>query len=183
MRKPGRPFGVSLAIIASACLFSILPLLQVGLVLSVRQHFLNMNFQESGLDMMAMGGDLLGVSESSLILQFILSIVFLVIAIMAWRGKPSSIRLILILAVVIMTVLKLISVLVPLFSQPDFQQGASSLDAIMNSFGLGQFVIEVLILLYVLWYMNRGPARAFYRGYYLTDPASVATSETQPEAS
>ena len=178
MPKPGRPFGVTLAIIASACLFSILPLLQVGLILSVRQHFLNMNFQDSGLDMIAMGGDLLGVPESSLILQTFLSIAFLVISIMAWRGKPSSIRFIMIVAVALLTGIKFVSVLIPLFSQPDFQKGTSSLDGIMNSLGAGQFVIEFFILLYVLWYMNRGPARAFYRGYYLPDPAPVTASET-----
>jgi hypothetical protein len=178
MAKPGRPFGVTLAIIASACLFSILPLLQVGIVLSVRQHFLNMNFQDSGLDTIAMGGDLLGVPESSIILQSVLSIAFLVISVMAWRGKPSSIRFIMIAAVVALTIIKLISVLVPLLSQPDFQAGSSSLDGILNSLGAGQFVIEFLILLYVMWYMNRGPARAFYRGYYLPDPTSAIPSES-----
>ncbi|MEO8612244.1 MAG: hypothetical protein ABI690_30395 [Chloroflexota bacterium] len=177
MNKPGRPFGVTLAIVASVCLFSILPLLQVGLVLSVRQHFLNMNFQDSGLDTIAMGGDLLGVPESSLILQSVLSIAFLVIGIMAWRGKPSSIRFMMIAAVVLLTVVKFVSVLVPLLSQPDFQQGTSSLDGVLNSLGAGQFVFDFFILLYVVWYMNRGPARAFYRGYYLPDPA-VVPSET-----
>jgi hypothetical protein len=178
MSKPGRTFGVTLAIIASACLFSILPLLQVGMVLSVRQHFLNMNFQDSGLDMITMGGDLLGVPESSLILQAVLSIAFLVISVMAWRGRPSSIRFIMIVAVVLLTAIKLVSVLVPLFNQPNFQQGTSSLAGIMNSLGAGQFVLEFFILLYVLWYMNRGPARAFYRGYYLPEPIPVAASET-----
>jgi hypothetical protein len=178
MRKPGRPFGVTLAIVASACMFSILPLLQVGLVLAVRQHFLNMDFQESGLDTIAMGGDFLGVPESSLIVQSILSIGFLVISILAWRGKPSSIRFIMIAAVFVLTGIKLVSVLVPLFNQPDFQAGTSSMDGMMNSLGVGQFVVELLVLLYVIWYMNRGPARAFFRGYYLPDPSPAASLET-----
>ena len=181
MRKPGRPFGVTLAIMASACLFSILPLLQVGIILSVRQHFLNMNFQDSGLDMIAMGGDLLGVPESSLILQTVLSLAVLVIAAMAWRGKPSSIGFIMIVSVFVLTGVKLISVLVPLFNKPDFQAGTSSMDGLMNSLGAGQFVIEFLILIYVVWYMNRGPARAFFRGYYLPEPSQPSSATTVSE--
>jgi hypothetical protein len=32
------------------------------------------------------------------------------------------------------------------------------------------FVLGGGVMLYTLWYMNRGPARAFYRGYYLPAP-------------
>jgi len=176
--RPGRPFGVTLAIIASACLFSILPLLQIGIILMVRQHFLNMDFQDSGLDLIAMGGDFLGVSESSLLLQLFLGLGFLVIAILAWRGRPSSVRFALIGAVFVLTALKLVSVVAPFFTTPDFQAGTSSLDGIMRSLGTGQLILEVLVLLYVVWYMNRGPARAFYRGYYLPEPGEAARSET-----
>jgi hypothetical protein len=174
MQKPGRPFGVTLAIIASACFFSILPLLQVGLILSVRQHFVNMDFQDTGLELIAMGGDFLGVPESSLILQSILSIAFLTIAVLAWRGKPSSIRFIMIIAVIILTLIKFVSVLLPLINQPGFQAGASSMEGLMNVLGTGQLFIEILVLIYVVWYMNRGPARAFFRGYYLP-PESAPT--------
>jgi hypothetical protein len=177
--KPGRPFGVSLAIIASACLFSILPLLQVGLVLMVRQHFLNMDFQESGMEVIAMGGDLLGVPESSLILQTFLSFLFMFIAVFAWRGKPESMRFILVGAVFSLTVIKLISVVAPLFAQQTIQLGANSLDGIMQSLARGQFVLELLVFLYVVWYMNRGPARAFYRGYYLPEPMETETVSQQ----
>jgi hypothetical protein len=176
--RPGRPFGVSLAIIASACLFSILPLLQVGLILMVRQHFLNMDFQDSGMDMIAMGGDLLGVAESSLILQGFLSLLFLLIAIFAWRGKPQSMRFILVGAVFLLTLIKLISVIAPLFVQPTPQIGTSSLDGIMQSLATGQFILELFVLAYVVWYMNRGPARAFYRGYYLTEPMETVPQQT-----
>ena len=175
MPRPGRPFGVTLALIASACLFSILPLLQVGLILVVRQHFLNMEFQDTGLDMIAMGGDLLGVAESSLILQTVLSLSFLLIVVFAWRGKPEAMRFILVAAVFLLTMIKLVSIVAPLFVQQNPQVGASSLDGLMRSLGTGQFIIELLVLVYVVWYMNRGPARAFYRGYYLTEPSEATT--------
>lgn len=178
MERPGRPFGVTLAIIASAFLFSILPLLQVGIILLVRQHFLNMDFQGTGLDMIAMGGDLLGVPESSILLQFTLALVFFVIAFLAWRGKPAYIRFVLVAGVIVLTIIKLISLIAPFLVMPDMQGGASSLDGIMRSVATGQFVLELLVLLYVVWYMNRGPARAFYRGYYLPEPADPATSQS-----
>jgi len=172
--RPGRPFGVSLAIFVSVLLFSIVPLLQVGLILSVRQHFLNMDFQGSGLDMIAIGGDLLGVPESSLILQTALSLVFLLIAVFAWRGKPPLIRFVVMAAVIALTAIKLVSILAPLFIPQSPQIGASSADGLISSLGIGQFIIELLVLLYVVWYMNRGPARAFYRGYYLTESTDPA---------
>jgi hypothetical protein len=31
-------------------------------------------------------------------------------------------------------------------------------------------LLTLLVPLYVLWYMNRAPARAFYRGCYLAEP-------------
>jgi len=178
VERPGRPFGVTLAIIASVCLFSLLPLLQVGIILLVRQHFLNMDFQDSGLELIAMGGDFLGVSESNLLLQSVLSMGFLIIAILAWRGRPPSARFALIAAVFVLTALKLWSVVAPLLATPDLQSGASSLDGLMRSLGTGQFILELLVLFYVIWYMNRGPARAFYRGYYLPDPGETPASET-----
>jgi hypothetical protein len=180
VQKPGRPFGVSLAIFVSVCLFTILPLMQVGMILLVRQHFLNLNFEDSGLQTIAMGGDFLGVPEGSIIVQSVLSLAFLVVAALAWRGKPSSMRFIMVGAVILLTVIQLISVVASQLSAPNFQAGSSSLDGLMNSIGTGQFILQLLVLLYVAWYMNRGPARAFYRGYYLPNPAAeaeVAASE------
>jgi hypothetical protein len=89
-------------------------------------------------------------------------------------------RFIMVGAVILLTVIQLISVVASQLSAPDFQAGSSSLDGLMNSIGIGQFILQLLVLLYVAWYMNRGPARAFYRGYYLPNPAAeaeVAASE------
>jgi hypothetical protein len=174
VERPGRPFGVSLAIIASTFLFTLLPLLQVAAVLLVQRHFLNMQFEEYGLDPVAMGGDFLGVPQSSVFIQTVLSLIFLMIAVQAWRGRPEAIRFIIVAAVFGLTAIKFISLIAQALSQPDPQAGFSSLDSVIQSLGVGQLVIETLVVLYVAWYMNRGPARAFYRGYYLSDPAAVA---------
>lgn len=176
MEKPGRPLGVSLAIIASTVLFAILPLLQVAMVLLVRRHFMNLSFEE-GFEPVITGGDYLGVPESSLILQAVLGITFLVITVLAWRGRPPIMRLLLIAAVAIFTLIKFISIVAQYMAIQD-PQTASSFDAISRSLGTSQVVLELLVTLYVIWYMNRAPARAFYRGYYLPERAEVTVQET-----
>jgi hypothetical protein len=50
---------------------------------------------------------------------------------------------------------------------PSPQAGLTSGDAFFSALDTGRIVIGVLVFLYVYWYMNRAPARAYYRGYYL----------------
>jgi hypothetical protein len=178
MQKPGRPFGVSIAIIVSAFMFSLLPLLQVGMVLIVRQHFLDLRMGDEGPEPIAMGGDFLGVPESSLIFQGLLALIFFVLAVLAWRGRPSNMRYILVGSVLLLTVIRLGVVVSQASAQQNFQAGVSSMDGIFRSLVRGELIISVLVALYVVWYMNRGPARAFYRGYYLPEPAEAARAET-----
>ena len=52
----------------------------------------------------------------------------------------------------------------------------SSLD-LGRTLAAAQVPLFVLVPLYVLWYLNRAPARAFYRGYYLPDPADKTVAE------
>src|SRR6185436_16147876 len=98
MQHPPRPFGVTLAIIASLILFTIFPLLQVGMLLSVRLHFSNISFQDDGLQPFAMGADFLGIPDSKIFLQAIIALIFLIIAFFAWRGRPPFMRFVLMLA-------------------------------------------------------------------------------------
>ena len=174
MQRPSRPLGVSLAIFASVMLFSVFPLMLVAMVLLVQRHFANLDFSESGLEPLAMGGDFLGVSPVRLVVQAVAGVIFLVIAFLAWRGRPASIRYVMLVAVILMTLFSLaLAVSQPLTSQ-NLPQGISSLDSVMSSLSCGQFGLSLLVSLYVVWYLNRGPARAFYRGYYLPDPADAA---------
>ena len=177
MKRPGRPFGVSLAIVASTFLYTLLPLLQIGTILLVRQHFLNIQFGDEVPNPIAMGGDFLGVPESNLILQGALSLGFLMIAILAWRGRPSIIGFVLVVAVFGLTLVKLFSIVLQTATDQGIQAGFSSLDSVMQSLATGQLTVEVLVMLYVIWYINRGPARAFYRGYYLPEPSGSVQSE------
>jgi len=177
MQKPGRPLGVTLAIIASVTLFTVFPLMIVAMVVLVNRHFSNLDFAGSGLEPIAMGGDFLGVSPANLAIQTIVSLAFLVIAIFAWRGRPAAIRYVMLVAVVGMTLLSLVTTIIQSMSQPEVAQGISSLNSLSSSLSCGQFALSALVSLYVVWYLNRGPARAFYRGYYLPDPADTESAQ------
>ncbi len=185
MERPGRPFGVSLAIIASVFMFVVLPMMQVGLILAVQQHFANQKytFEYGGqtYSQMFAGSDFLGISQSAIFLQIILSAVFLIVAIMAWRGRPSFVRFAVVWAVVVLTVVKFVTIIGQTMEQNNLQIGVSSWDSIARSLSLGQLAAEILVTLYMIWYMNRGPARAFYRGYYLPAPSSIPTPDNRSE--
>lgn len=171
--KPQRTLGVSIAIIFSVLLFSVLPIVQMITVLGVRERFRAVEFLESGG---AIGGDLGGVADSAILLQLVIGIAFIVIGFFAWRGRPSWIRWVLTLSVFAVTVLTVFTSLQSLAQPVDISQGISSGDAGGMALLQTRLVVTVLVSLYVIWYMNRGPARAFYRGYYLpekTDPTTA----------
>jgi hypothetical protein len=174
VERPGRPLGVSLAIIASLMLFTLFPLVLIAMVLLVQQHFQNLDFGGSGIAPVAMGGDFMGVNPVALGLQAVVSLAFLLIAVCAWIGRPSSIRYVMLAAVVLMTLYSLLQTISQTMAQPTVSQGVSSLDALLDSVSCGQFALSALVSLYVVWYLNRGPARAFYRGYFLPDPDETA---------
>jgi hypothetical protein len=179
--RPGRPLGVSLAIFASVLLFSVIPLLQVGMILLVERQIQRANpvipFSEEGdLDPIATGGDFRGgVADERLILQIALGIAFLIVAVFAWRGRPAQIRFIFVGAVLLLTGITMILTFLPATTGGGLSGG--SLDDLINSVLCRPMAISLLVALYVVWYLNRGPARAFYRGYYLPDPE---TGEQQP---
>jgi hypothetical protein len=177
MQRPPRPFGVTLAILASLILFTFFPLMEVGMLISVRLHFANLKFSDDGTQPFAMGADFLGIPDSKIALQAVIAIVFLIIAFFAWRGRPTVMRYVLMLSCAGLTLYNILNIVVPQLSQQNVDSGASSLDSILSSLSLGQFAIGVLVTLYVVWYLNRGPARAFYRGYYLPKPVDASVSE------
>lgn len=174
MQRPGRPLGVTLAIFASVMLFTVFPLMIVVMVLLVARHFSEIDF--GGIEVYASGGDFLGVSPVGLVVQSVVAILFLMIAIFAWRGRPAYMRYVMLAAVILLTLFSLVLTLVQSATNQSFAQGTSSLDSLLSSVSCGQFVLSSLVSFYVAWYLNRGPARAFYRGYYLPDPNSTTES-------
>lgn len=178
--KPGRPLGVALAIIASVFLFSFLPLTQVFFVLLLRQR---VYFAPDG--MVGGGTDVLGGSETRLLLQTALGLIYLVIAVFAWRGRPPYMRYVVILFVLGLMALTLVLNILPnLNAGVCTQLPCDSSDVFDQDLSRIQLPFIILVPLYVIWYMNRGPARAFYRGYYLADSSeSKELSDISTETS
>lgn len=169
MNKPGRPLGLSIAIVVSVMLFSLLPLVQTIFVITLREQFRSIEFLSEGG---AIGGDLLGFSDPQLILPVLAGLVFLLIAVLAWRGRPKIIRGVFALAVLLITALTIGLALASLNIEPTLAQGIDSGEALVDSLLRARVVVSLLVAVYVMWYVNRGPARAFYRGYFLPDPTT-----------
>ncbi len=173
--RPGRPLGVILAIVASVLLYTIVPLLLVGQVLLVEQHFTRMEPAipvdgETIVPAMS-GGDLRGgITDWHLILQSALALGFLALAAAAWRGRPPMMRYVFSGAVVLLTLLTLVPMLWPGVFNASQDLSGGSLDDALRSLGFAQAAMYIVVPVYVVWYLNRGPARAFFRGYYLPPP-------------
>lgn len=179
--RPPRTLGLSLAIIVSVLLFSVLPLLQTGAILLLDWRLRQAQLDIGGTDMIAGGGDFRGVDDVLLAFQAISGVIFLVLAVMAWRGRPRWSRGALIALVIILTVVSLLNAFAGLTAQPNASTGIDSGAEFARQLICGRLTLSILIPLYVIWYLNRAPARAFFRGYYLADP-SERPSETQPNA-
>jgi hypothetical protein len=93
-----------------------------------------------------------------------IGLIVIAVSIMAWRGRPAWSRWVLITIVWLATAAQAISLLFP---PADEATGnaivGSNLSGITQPFMLCQLVLYILIPLYITWYMNRAPARAFYR--------------------
>jgi hypothetical protein len=178
--KPGRPFGLSLAIIASVMLFTLIPLMQVSMVLLVQYRLqsttLSIGSDSGEVQPIAVGGDFTGVSDSALFVQTLLGLAFLMIAVFAWRGRPSFIRSVFVAAVGGLTLLTLVASALPLLAQPDLQSGFDSGAGISHSLLSTRIVFSLLVPLYVVWYSNRAPARAFFLGYDLAESTTEANA-------
>lgn len=164
-RKPGRPLGVAIAIFTSVCVFSLLPLAQVAFLIVLSRHSY---FDSAGY---AGGTDVLGLNHATLIFQAGLGVVYLVIAVFAWRGRPAYIRQITMVYIVLLMAVTIVTNVLPTLTvEPCSSLPCDSSGEVRQQLACAQLPIIVLVPLYVLWYLNRGPARAFYRGYYLPAP-------------
>lgn len=160
-------------------LFSLLPLLQVAVLLLLRERFRAVEFLDDGG---AVGSYMLGVSDSRLLVQAGLGVAFLAIAAAAWRGRPAGIRLVTVFSVLFLTALTialdLSAIAQPTIAGEGFDSGATLADSLLRT----RIALSALVGLYVVWYVNRGPARAFYRGYYLKQPTSEQNATPQSES-
>jgi hypothetical protein len=181
--KPRRPLGLSLAIAASVLLYSVLPVMQVAMVVIVQLRFsrleLSLDSVQGQVGSIASGGDLMGVPVVALLLQAGLGTAFLLIAAGAWIGRPRYIRGLMLGWILGLTALTMLVALASVTEQPTLSDGLDSGDSLRRSLDLARLIASSIVALYVLWYMNRGPARAFYRGYYLPAPGQVRSRDSE----
>lgn len=175
--RPRRTVGLALAILVSIMWFSVFPLLQTGIILvldwRLRQSELALG-SAGDLPSFAVGGDFRGVSDAALWFQTLSALVFLVIGVIAWRGRPKSIRWVMMAAVILLTLVTVLTTVEALGRDASLEGGIDSGASVAAALLNARLVVGVLIPLYTLWYMNRAPARAFYRGYYLPVPEGEA---------
>jgi cytochrome bd-type quinol oxidase subunit 2 len=173
-RKPRRTLGLSLAILTSVFLFSLLPLMQAARLLTLRARLTQI---EGTPQPVASGIDYLVGSETEVWIRAALGIVFLGIALLAWRGKPAGIQKTMTIAIVVLTLITIGFTIVPLIARPTLEAGLNSGQPVTAAWLASQLCAAILIPLYALWYLHRAPARAFYRGYYLPNPAESMPSK------
>lgn len=168
--RPPRTFGISIAIIVSVMFFTIFPLVQL-LILTLIQYRIGqieLAPSVSGTEntAIAVGGSFGTLTSEYILLQAICGIVFFVIAIFAWRGRPKSVRYLFMLGVVALSIFYAWDSLAVFFSPLSAMEGIDSGAEVRRILQLGRLFANLIVPLYVLWYMNRAPARAFFRGSY-----------------
>ncbi len=149
-----RPLGLSLAILSTGILYGMMPLLPVVFVLILRG---------SGHDL---GADV--VSPTTWITAG-LAVLVLIVAVVAWLSHSPRSRWLLLGVVWIATAFYLIQIVQSLTPSP--QSGTpevgGSLSGANTSVLLCQVPLLILVPLYITWYLNRAPARAFYQSQTL----------------
>jgi hypothetical protein len=169
--KPPRTLGIALAIVLASLFYTVIPLGFVGFTYALQAQMRDTGIAVGIGDVEIPGGSVgfASISRVELILWTITAIAFLIVAILAWRGQGTQIRFVFLGAVIV----------APLaywglwaFRSYRDQQYLAETGAIIAGTGLpgicsSAFALPILVTLYIMWYMNRGPARAFYRGYYL----------------
>ncbi len=168
--KPGRPFGVILAILLSVLFFSVIPGLTVLSRIMIEEHITReqvITLQDGSQVTVTSGIDEdSALGQTRLQIQLAISIGFIVVAIFAWRGRPAWMRYLFML-----TVLGIAGILLfqsfTLFRENNLTGGTG--EAFFQFLQNTNILFLILVPVYVVWYLNRAPARAFYRGYYLQE--------------
>jgi hypothetical protein len=157
---PPRTLGISIALAGSAILFGILPLLQLAYIAWLTQYVAvdpeggMAGFRVSGVDPVPVAG------------QIIASVGFLLMTAQAWRGRPAWMRQVYSLAVFLFSIVLIGSGLRQMAASSPLGEGITSMDDFWRNAQFLQVAGVAVLGVYVVWYLNRWPARAFFRGSY-----------------
>lgn len=145
-----RPPGLVLALLATAALYGVLPLLEVYFL-----HRLDATAEEAFL--------LGGVTVNAWTwVQGAVGVLVLVVCGLAWWGRPAQIRFVLTGLLLVLTAITLYRI-GEAWASPQDPIFGGQVQTALRSFLRCQLPAMVLVPLYVVWYLNRAPARAFFR--------------------
>jgi hypothetical protein len=143
-----RPLGISIAILATVVMYGVYPLLFV--YPAVWSFFTR---RDAGIDFVGGTWGTVGI---------IFAVVIFFSSILAWIGRPAGVRwryIMLVWFAAGVQFAKQIPALNP--PQPDFPSVGTDLQ-LPPSYVVCLGIVNFLVPLYVTWYLNRAPARAFY---------------------
>lgn len=147
-----RPLGISVALLATTLFYGLYPLVfaypALWSAVTGRGELFGFEFMGGNWGLVGLG----------------LAVPILVATVFAWRGRPSGVRLLyigLVWAAAAAQLARQIPALNPPSPNAPFSGSNIELPA---SFYVCLTIFNFLIPLYVTWYLNRAPARAFYGG-------------------
>lgn len=182
--KPGRPVGLTLAILLSVMLYAVMPGLLLGYRLLVQDRLNRVDapvvFEGEEYRAIASGGSF-QVTVNEIAVQTVAILVFLAVAYFAWRGGRPWVRKLFTSTVLLYGGLTAIFTLRDLLTPNTLNEGITSLDTLIAQGLCSILVTTVLVPMYVLWVVNRAPSRAFYRGTYAPD--DFVEHEKRPDVS
>lgn len=163
------PPGITLALIAVALLYGVRPLLEAALY---------RRFDATADEALIPGGIELSVWSG---IEGVFGGLMLILCVLTWIGRPPRIRWVLMGAMLALTAINLFRILQAWGAPEDPVFGGQVQSALRNAL-LCQLPLMVLVPLYVIWYLNRAPARAFFaRMGTKNDAPASPTSHAPPQ--
>jgi hypothetical protein len=186
-KTPPRTLGIVLAIALGIVLYVLLPFIFVGFTLRLQANTRSSEVIIGGDGTTFIGGGMgfVSVMPWELALWGIGALAFLIVASLTWHGKPPQMRLIYTGAVILMPLWFGGLWMYRTYRDNQFLQQSGAIVPTPPIFSIcqGGVVLPILVVtLYNVWYMNRGPARAFFRGYYLEHPAEQRDARRSDKA-
>jgi hypothetical protein len=155
-----RPLGVTFAVLATALWFGIFPLIKLYFLIRLG-NVVEDNGMSSGVEITTWN-----YIETSL------GLVILALCVLAWLGRPSWIRYGLVAAIAVPTLITLYQIFHTLSEAVDPIFGGPEEEAWRRVLGC-QVPGLLIIPLYVAWYLNRAPSRAFFNQHSHKRPLDI----------
>ncbi|MFP4323254.1 MAG: hypothetical protein ACLFTK_12440 [Anaerolineales bacterium] len=142
-----RPLGLTIAILGAVLLFGAWPLVKLYIVWRLNARVFE------GDDLMLAGSTT--PMDGYTYITGILGVVVILTSLFAWLGRPPVIRFVFQGAVLLAAV----ALVAEAITRASSQASSDVLREVLRC----QAPIQVLMAVYIVWYCNRAPARAFYR--------------------